>query len=396
MTEILILGQYGQGSVGDEAILCGIMNSLGAYIDDAKFSVITSDAIETASLHNVISIEQSYKKGLIPLLKNTILKQEMAKVYGQICNCDLFVVGGGTSFQDLKMHYLPIILSLIKLAEEKGKKTVIYGVGAGPIETNLGKILCKTVLNKVDLISVRDRPSKMALEGCGLKNVVLTADPAFAMNIPNQNYIDYVLNTSEANIKANSISSTLYSWLCNAEKFRNPIGPTADIYHRRRRIADVFDKIIDYYGKDLMLLTTFKGDYYGYKELIKHISRKHEVLIPRYDSDYRYVLSLLSTSDVLIGMRLHSLIFAAMLGVPFVPLSYSRKVNGFLDMLGLNELYVDIESLMQEESSELFFKILTNVWENKADFSRILLNRSHELKIKAMDNARMVEKIMHD
>jgi polysaccharide pyruvyl transferase WcaK-like protein len=40
--------------------------------------------------------------------------------------------------------------------------------------------------------------------------------------------------------------------------------------------------------------------------------------------------------DLNIGVRLHSLIFSAKMGTPFLGISYDPKVDGFLDMLGMS------------------------------------------------------------
>jgi polysaccharide pyruvyl transferase WcaK-like protein len=50
--------------------------------------------------------------------------------------------------------------------------------------------------------------------------------------------------------------------------------------------------------------------------------------------DYRQVLSLVSRLDVLVGLRYHALVFAAMNGVPLVGLTYDPKNDSFLRLVG--------------------------------------------------------------
>ena len=40
--------------------------------------------------------------------------------------------------------------------------------------------------------------------------------------------------------------------------------------------------------------------------------------------------------DVNIGVRLHSLVFSAVMNVPTIGISYDPKIDGFLDMIDLN------------------------------------------------------------
>ena len=52
----------------------------------------------------------------------------------------------------------------------------------------------------------------------------------------------------------------------------------------------------------------------------------------------------LKQSDYLIGMRLHSLIFATQLGIPFVAVSYASKINNYLDDIGLSNFVVGVNN----------------------------------------------------
>lgn len=395
MTNILIVGGYGLGNIGDEAILAGMINALSKHINDAKFSVITNNPNETIDLHNVLPVSQSFKKGIIPFMKNQIMKREMLRVYQAINDCDIFILGGGELLQDLKVHYLPILLSLVYLAQKKNKKTVIYGIGAGPIETKLGKTLCKNVLNKVDLVTVRDSRSKIALENCGVSNVIQTVDPAFGIDILDKHTIDHLLHEMNVNNYENVVSTTLHKLLYNDDIYRKSDGAGIDLTYRRKKMGDIYDHILDEWdNKRLMFLPTVGTDIDGYEKIREVMSNVDKTVVINHSSDFRYFLSLLSISDLLIGMRLHSLIIATMLGIPFIPISYSGKVKSFLELVGLNGLYIDIEDIGREGFNEKLYDNFSKVWNNRSYYSNLLLEHSDRLRKKTFENAKLVADII--
>lgn len=393
MTKILITGYIGLYNVGDEAILSGVVNSLNKYIDNANFSVVTNNPNETKELHNVTPVFQSFKRGIGPFIKNQITKREMLQVYHAIDNCDVFILGGGELLQDLNPYNLPILLSLMYLAHKKKKKTVIYGMGAGPIESKFGKKLCKNILKNVDLITVRDKKSKIALENCGLSNVIQTADPAFAIDLPDKSTINNILNEMNFINRENIISATLHNLLYNDDLYRKSKGAHIDLTDRRKKMANLYEYVLES-DKRLMFLSTVKKDRDNYVKINKFFHNKDISIIPDYYSDVRYVLSLLSISDMLIGMRLHSLIFATMLGIPFIPISYCEKVKNFLEMINLGNLYVDIEEIDELDFDERIYSNFFEVWHNKPKYSNLLIENSNKLKDKAFENAKLVADII--
>ncbi len=185
MVKYLISGYYGLDNIGDEAILSGMISSLKKYSNNPSFSVLTNNASVTRSLHDVNPVEHSFKRGFKNFGKNVIVKNELGNIIKEIRKCDVFIMGGGSLLQDLKIHYLPALLSQIKIAQLMKKKTVIYGIGAGPIDTAIGKSMIKSILNHADLVTVRDEMSKNVLDNCGVDEVIQTADPAFGINLPN-------------------------------------------------------------------------------------------------------------------------------------------------------------------------------------------------------------------
>lgn len=387
MVNILITGYYGLGNIGDEAILSGMINSLSKHIDDAKFSVITNNPEETRTLHNVSPVSQSFKKGMMEFIICQIKDKEMYRVYNSIDDCDVFILGGGSLLHDLTIYNLPILLSLLRLAQKKGKITVVYGIGAGPIETKLGKYLCKKILNRVDLITVRDSKSKIALENCGVKKVVQTADPAFAINIPSESDFDEMLTKMNIVARDNLISTTAYTKLHNAELHYKK---HTDFAPHRKIMANIYDQILNDYDKRLFFLPTVEVDRDNYIEIEKFMVTNEKTTVINFQSDFRYILAILSISDILIGMRLHSLILASILGIPFVPIIYDEKVESFLKLIELDKLNVDIKDIDETNFKDKISTNFSEVWDNKTVYSNLLLKHSARLRNKAFGNAKLV------
>ncbi|MCW4005041.1 MAG: polysaccharide pyruvyl transferase family protein [Candidatus Bathyarchaeota archaeon] len=394
MTRILIAGYYGLGNIGDELILSGIISSIKKHIENPCFSVITNDPTGTLKLHAVNPVSQSFNRGMVSFIKNQFVEQEFFNVATAIDSCDVFVLGGGELLQDLKIHYLPILLSLVKAAQIKGKTTVIYGIGAGPIDTKLGKYLCREVLNKVDLVTVRDDKSRVALENCGLRNVTQTADPAFAVEKPSKQELSELLNQSGINPEDRFIGATFCNLLYNDDAYRKTNGPTFDWTRRQALLASVFDELARVYPQDLLYYPTVHADYTRCLQIRNLMKRIDRVTVMSPDSNFKRVLAFTSSLDMLIGMRLHSLIISSIMGVPFVPLSYSSKVQSFLDLFGLNKFYIDIEEIEQADFKERFFSNISEVWKNKTYYSEILSDVTAKLRSKALTNGRLVSELL--
>ena len=393
MTNILIAGYYGLDNIGDEAILAGMINSLKKYIPRANISVFTNDANVTNNLHNVHTVEQSFKKGIPTFFKNGILNGEFSKIYKAIDNCDIFILGGGSLLQDLKFYYLPALYSLLSLAHIKGKITVVYGIGAGPIDTRLGKLLSKIILNNTDLVTVRDSMSKTVLDNCGVNNVIQTVDPAFGIDIPNENEIELAISNEKKSNK-NVVSATLYNWLHDSDLFSNPTKESLDLKFRRQCAANIYNRIIDEYAVDFIFIPTVKNDFEGYKEINKLISSNEGSSVKEYRNNFLHIFSLISMSDVLVGMRLHSMIIATIMGVPFVPVSYCGKVKSYLELLDMSDFCLDVENIVESDFEDDLLNNFEKIFSNKEYYSNLLLSKAKKYRSIALENAKMVSQLI--
>ena len=163
----VVSGYIGFDNFGDEAIasvLSQKLKSAGAE----KITLISSNPQKTAELYLVNSC------GMFSFLPALI-------------NSDVLISGGGSLLQDktsLKslIYYLLVIFSALMLK----KKVQIYAQGIGPINSAIGKFLTKSVLRRVNEITVRDKKSQELLKNWGIPSV-LVKDPMFELELPIKN-----------------------------------------------------------------------------------------------------------------------------------------------------------------------------------------------------------------
>ena len=165
MSDIVISGYYGLGNSGDEALLKSIVNDLRKISPDITVTALSGNAQMTERKYNI----------------STVGRFNIFSVFREMKKARMLISGGGTLIQDATstkslMYYLAIIF----LAKKLGLKVMLYANGLGPIkDKNIPMV--KYVLNKVDLITLRENISFEEIKRCGITKpeVCITADPAF-------------------------------------------------------------------------------------------------------------------------------------------------------------------------------------------------------------------------
>lgn len=95
-------------------------------------------------------------------------------------------------------------------------------------------------------------------------------------------------------------------------------------------------------------------------------------------------MGVIKKLDLIVAMRLHSLIYAATQSVPMVGLVYDPKVEGILNSLGMNYMS-NVEDL---DYNELIDNI-DYVWNHKEELREELNKQDEALKNKALENIHM-------
>jgi polysaccharide pyruvyl transferase WcaK-like protein len=104
------------------------------------------------------------------------------------------------------------------------------------------------------------------------------------------------------------------------------------------------------------------------------------------------LLSLLTRLSLVVGVRLHSIIFSSMANIPFIALNYDPKVKYFVEDLGLSELLLEID---EDISLKNFQKKIEYIRKNNDKIKDILLKKVNNLEVKALANNELVFRFLN-
>ena len=354
-----ISGSYGGLNLGDEAILQSIITQLRASVP-VEITVFSRNSEDTKRRHNVDRAIQ-------------IRDLTRIEVLPEIEKLDLFLLGGGGILFDKEAD---IFLREIEIATELGVPTMLYAIGAGPLNNENTRKKVKAALSKVDIITVRDREAKKILEDIGVKcQIIETADPALLLQpepLPED-----ALKMEQINTNRRLVGISV--------REPGPAAPDIEPAFYHALLANAADFIISRLNADVIFVPMERQvlDIQNSHAVISRMLKPQNASVLKGEYTSGQLLSLMQHFDFAIGMRLHFLIFAALQGVPFVPLPYASKIGGLLD-----NLQVPMPPLSKVDSG-LVNAYIDQAWDEreitKAKIQRLL----PDLKKRAQENNRI-------
>lgn len=347
MNRVLISGYYGFANAGDEAMLTAIIGALRKNQPDTQIVVISGRPQETTKWHGVKSISR---------LNGLAIIYELLKT-------DLLISGGGSLLQDVtSKRSLYYYLSIIAMAKLFLKKVILYGHGIGPINAGLARKATKYVCNCVDKITVRDIGSKEELESLGVKkDIIVTSDPVFAINPVQKDIGRKILDKYGVHNKS-IIGVSIRKW--------------RGLSNYQNILATVCDEVINKYGVEIVFVPLqYPEDVLACEEITSKMKNKIQAIVMKECYTTAEFMSIVGNFDLLIGVRLHALIFAAVMGVPVIGLSYDPKIDRFL--MGIQTKAIGTLDTIDEQT---LLRQVTFIYDN--------LPKEQNLQAKSVENLR--------
>ncbi len=364
MKRILISGYYGFNNSGDEAILRLMLANLHAQLPEAELTVLSHNPEDTTRRYGVRAVQ----------------RMSLWQILREVAHCDLLISGGGSLLQDAtSQRSLLYYLTIINLAHRMGKKVFIYSQGIGPLNSPKNRRRTASALRRVDGIVVRDLQSKELLEEIGLNvaQVQVTSDPVLRADRPDLHRGEEILLAEHCPPARSGRLRVAWSMKGGDEDFilRQE---EAIRWLQQNRNVDVI--LIPFHeNQDKSVGRRMRRDLGGSVTLLEG----------RYLSED--LLSVVGNMDLLIGVRLHSLIYAAVMGVPMLGISYDPKIDSFLKVLGRTPVS-DVQHFTPERLAVEFDYLVASRQRVQEQIDRNVLQARQELNINETMIAALLQK----
>ncbi len=389
LKSITLLGSSSGRNAGDAALMSGIMDSVDAACGEQllyEIPTIRPGYVRDNYRNRVVPV------GMLPW--NLSVKMLGIPTYRSIMRTDLSLVFDAILFDRSLLNPLFNFMSTLHLmlprAKKLGRKIGFYDVGAGPVDTPLGRKMLKDLAELADFITVRDQESLDILRSVGVSNprILLAADAALNLRAPDDSRVCAILEQNRLKpgepALAVNINAYLDSW---ASPGRKPM--TRNLFVQA--YSQAVNRFIDEAGVPVVFVTTQHADIPINEEVIRLIRHPEKVrLITNRDYNHYDIKGLFGKMSLLCGMRLHSMILASSALTPVVGLAYQPKVSYYFRTLGLPQWSLSFDDF----SPETLYKHIATGWAEKDSLRRQLERVIPGLKRKA-DRAAGLVASMH-
>ncbi len=358
----MISGYYGFDNLGDEAILEQLIADIRATSDD-RIVVLSQNPDAT-----------SKKFGVQAINRWNLLEISLAMLQTR-----LFVSGGGGLFQDTEsLKSIIYYGGLLIEARLTGARTLIYAQGVGPLKRESAKKLTSQAFRFANQIVVRDYESLQTVQSWGL-SAEITGDPV------------WTLNPSPLPAEVKEALKELEGSHLVGLSLRSGAGFTEA--HMKRLVAalaenlSVESKVVLLPLQDVQdkpLLNQFNELWQKEGRTALFLPTENLILPSQW-------LSLFDCLDIMVGMRLHSLIMSLACGKPVVGIAYDPKVEKVLEQFEQPGLPFVRDSLDSEDKS--WTEVIKEALQDTERLTNMANRRAMHMRGRACQNREFIAKI---
>ena len=323
----LIIGHYGGSNTGDEAMLAGILEAMGAGVRQHARVVVKDGALEKTC--------PNFGVPSVPATLNS--------VFNALLRSDGLVLGGGTHFHDdyttfrylRHFRYMSRIVVLSILAKLLRRKVAWLGMGFGPFYRRPTRWLTRLGLAFCDCVTVRDARSHQEVAAWVPSSKLLHAFDLSAL----------LVGSSNGGVRTGKESQECKTLGISATSVQNSMtgGPEADAVFWSRLTRALIGTLNSNLALRIRVMVIRGGD----REDDWHLSRKLHTAISRvhpgrselvpYNPDPTATLRSVAECDAFIATRYHAGVLAYLSECPLLLIAYHRKVRDLAREVGLSD-----------------------------------------------------------
>ena len=430
MTKIFITINPSFHNKGDGAILFGALKTL-RMLDNAEITLLSShqeyDYAQSEKMGmglNIISAfnhssekRHTFSKAKQFLFNNTfyVLSSALCRlflyktfrlkykglikkeVWEEYCKSDIIIVGlNGTFTTMYGLGGFAVNFYSIALAKTLKKPVVIYAASIEPFKNKLWEILGRYIINKVDLITLREGRSYKYLQEIGVTKppMHVTTDLAFLVQSASSERMEEIMSIEGINknnepLIGMTVSKGVSRWafpeLKNSEE-------------RYAKYIDVIAEVVDYLVDNLSATIVFiphsiapySEDRVVGRDIYEKVKDKHKTKVITNDYTSAEITGIISQCDLVVGARTHSVIIASSMCIPSILISGSAHKPGIISEILGQEEWVYNETL---DYNTLVSKI-NKLWSNRDEIREELKSKAENMEERALFNGILVRELM--
>lgn len=339
---LVLSGYYGYRNSGDEAVLQSILSALEHEGQAAGMKITPV----------VLSIDPEWTSRTYGV--KSVHRMKLAEVRNAIKNSDGLISGGGSLLQDATgLGSIPYYLGVIKIAQWLGKPTFIYAQGVGPVRRKLFRPFIASVFRRCEYISVRDPESAELVRSMGIRkgDVQVVPDPVMGIVLPEKETDPAGAADLQNGLDVESLAGLEPNPHAEGGGFSNApdsgelpvVGVSVRLWNSERtelaKLAEGLASLSRRVPVHIRFLPFhFPGDDEASRfvmERLGNVAEHGSTVSIAAETEHPYeMLREVSRCRLLVGMRLHSLIYAASQEVPLLGVSYDPKIDHFMGRLG--------------------------------------------------------------
>lgn len=346
--KLVLCGNFGAGNTGDEAIL----QAIEEMVDGHEVTVMRGGALN--NLKRKISSIDFIPSGPGSLFRG-IISGKLWQTLRAIRECDAFLLGGGGLFTDENPKAVIIWFMQALYPILKRKKLLCIGQSVGPLKRAWAVRMTRWVFRHATLSTVRDHASAELLKSWKIPNVHEFADVVFGLSpqmvshtadtgIMEHNAASSGISRTQASPRTRSILLSLRHWPHPDKNVLQEIASFIDWLYEKHQLNTIFVPFQAYQAFDSDI----------YKELKKLVQHPENLLEQVYTENIEQISASMNEAELVVGMRLHSLILASLAHKPFMAISYSQKVSEVVKSLGIEKYLIDWKDFSAEKAKQIF------------------------------------------
>ena len=297
--DVVISGYYGFRNSGDDSILKVIIDDLKSACPNVSITVLSQRSNETSRVFKVNSIDRF----------------DFITIWGLFKRTKLLISGGGSLIQDVtSSKSLFYYLTIIKLAKLRGAKVMLYANGIGPLTKQKNLKHVKNTLQKVDYITLRENSSleEIARVMGTCDKCEVTADPAYNAKAESDEKSILALQNVGIAPQEKFFTISIRDWEALDPQAVSKISKFCEWVYNQYEIKPFIIPMQKKFDKGISA------------KISSALGIPHGIALKGYSPEL--MMGIISRAEFVLGMRLHTLIYAVKAGVPAIALDYDPKV----------------------------------------------------------------------